>query len=71
MARKLTAKERTKLIKLMAETAGARSVVGTVVVPTLDDPAVDVGDDMEVDEVTTTPEFGLGPAAASHYILCP
>ena len=71
MAQKLTAKEHTKLIKLMAKTTGARSVVGTVVVPTLDDPAVDVVDNMEVDEVTTTPEFGLGPAAASHYILCP
>ena len=71
MAPKLTTRERTKLIRLMAETAGARSVVGTVVVPTLDDASVDVGDGMEVDEVTTTPEFGLGPAAVSIYILCP
>ena len=71
MAPKLTAKERTKLIKLMVETAGARSVVETVVVPTLDDTAVHVGDNMEVDEVTTTLEFGLGPVAVSLYILCP
>jgi hypothetical protein len=56
-----TPKQQTNVIKAMVACAGVRSVVGTVVSPSM----ADCPDAMDVDdnEVVQIPTFGLSPAA--------
>jgi hypothetical protein len=55
-------------VRLMALTNAARSVVGTVAMPSLDTVPTDPEDEMDVDKVATSLTLGLSPEAVSFYL---